>query len=217
MGNTLLTEPEEIAEALADHYQSVSSNLSYTTSFLETKSKIESRPLRYPELENEPYNQAFTLQELFHVLDSVKGSSPGPDRIHYEMLRRLPFYAKRSLLTVFNEIWTGDEFPQEWRQSLLIPILKPGKDPKIPASHRPIMLTSCLCKTMERMVNRRLAATLETRKLLDPRPYGFRKGKSINSHLTNLEGTLKFSIDKKTTPKYWLWIFRRPTTSPGDG
>ncbi|GFU61598.1 reverse transcriptase domain-containing protein [Trichonephila clavipes] len=38
-------------------------------------------------------------------------------------------------------------------EAIVIPILKPGKDPKNPLSYRPIPLTSCLCKTLERMAS----------------------------------------------------------------
>ena len=44
----------------------------------------------------------------------------------------------------------------------MIPILKKGKDPKQAASYRPMSLTSCIGKTMERVVNQRLKWYLET-------------------------------------------------------
>ena len=44
----------------------------------------------------------------------------------------------------------------------MIPIPKPGKDPTNPTNYRPIALTSC----MERMINRRLVWYLESHKLL---------------------------------------------------
>ncbi|GFU51046.1 reverse transcriptase domain-containing protein [Trichonephila clavipes] len=45
----------------------------------------------------------------------------------------------------------GQVYPTQWQEAKVIPILKPGKDPKNPLSYRPIALTSCLCKTLERM------------------------------------------------------------------
>ena len=47
-------------------------------------------------------------------------------------------------------------FPLSWRKATLVAIPKPDKDSSNPNNYRPIALTSCLCKTMERMVNKRL-------------------------------------------------------------
>ena len=41
-------------------------------------------------------------------------------------------------------------FPEDWTLATIIPIPKPGKDPGEPNNYRPIALTSCLCKTLER-------------------------------------------------------------------
>jgi hypothetical protein len=38
----------------------------------------------------------------------------------------------------------------------------PGKDHSEPSNYRPIALTSCVCKTMERMINARLIWFLES-------------------------------------------------------
>ena len=43
---------------------------------------------------------------------------------------------------------------------------KPGKDTSDPSNYRPIALTSCICKVMERMINSRLVWYLERNKLL---------------------------------------------------
>ncbi|GFX40162.1 putative RNA-directed DNA polymerase from transposon X-element [Trichonephila clavipes] len=54
------------------------------------------------------------------------------------------------------EVWKEHCFPSSWREAIVIPILKPGKVATDPLSYRPIALTSCFCKTFERMVNTRL-------------------------------------------------------------
>ena len=72
------------------------------------------------------------------------------------MLKHLPDTSLETLLNIFNYIWTTGKFPDDWQYVTIIPIPKPGKDPAEPNNYRPIALTSCLCKTLERMINKRL-------------------------------------------------------------
>jgi hypothetical protein len=56
------------------------------------------------------------------------------------------------VLEIYKKIWSTGAFTSEWTKAIVISILKPGKDPNEP----PILLTSFMCKTMERIINRRL-------------------------------------------------------------
>lgn len=47
-------------------------------------------------------------------------------------------------------------------EMIIVPVCKPGKDPALAESYRPIALTSHLGKVMEKMVNERLIDFLET-------------------------------------------------------
>ena len=57
-------------------------------------------------------------------------------------------------------MWETGTFPESWELATVIPIPKPGKGHAEPNSYRPIALTSCLCKTLERMINVRLVLVL---------------------------------------------------------
>jgi hypothetical protein len=71
-----------------------------------------------PELDQgEEYN-------LPYRLSTCKGSSPGPDDVHYEMLKQLLRVAKLKLLEIHNEIWEREVFPKSWTEATVIPILK---------------------------------------------------------------------------------------------
>ena len=72
------------------------------------------------------------------------------------MLKHLPTKSLQTLLNIFNDIWDTGKFPEIWELAIIIPIPKPGKDHAEPTNYRPIDLTSCLCKTLERMINTRL-------------------------------------------------------------
>ena len=77
---------------------------------------------------------------------------------------------------------------------MVIPIPKPGKDCSIPSNHRPIALTSCLCKSMERIINKRLVYFLESNNLLTPFQCGFRQGRSTLDHLVRMETIIRNAL-----------------------
>ncbi|GFX25491.1 probable RNA-directed DNA polymerase from transposon X-element [Trichonephila clavipes] len=116
---------------------------------------------------------------------------PGPDGISCELLRHLNEDSLVSLLYLFNRIWREQLYPTEWQEAIVIPILKPGKDPKNPLSFRPIALMSCLCKTLERMVNARLVYPLEKTRCFSLFQSGFRKGRSTFDNIIKLENKIR--------------------------
>ncbi|WP_419608713.1 RNA-directed DNA polymerase, partial [Thiolapillus sp.] len=101
------------------------------------------------------------------------------------------------LLTVFNSIWESGIFPPSWREATIVAIPKPGKDSSDPNNYRPIALTSCLCKTMERMVNNRLMWVLESKGLLASEQCGFRKNRSTADHLVRFDSYIRNAFAKK--------------------
>ncbi|GFN84374.1 RNA-directed DNA polymerase from mobile element jockey [Plakobranchus ocellatus] len=102
-----------------------------------------------------------------------------------QLLRHLPESCLHTLLKLFNNIWTTGDISPSWREASVVPIPKPGKDPSDRSNYRPIALTSCLCKILERMVNDRLVHVLESRNLLSNLQCGFRKDHSTLDHLEN--------------------------------
>ncbi|GFU41981.1 putative RNA-directed DNA polymerase from transposon X-element [Trichonephila clavipes] len=90
-----------------------------------------------------------------------------------------------------KRVWKEHCFPSSWREATVIPILKPGKVATDPLSYRPIALTSCFCKTFERMVNTRLVYVLEKEKCVSPLQSGFRKGRFTLDNLVFLESQIR--------------------------
>ena len=120
-----------------------------------------------------------------------------PDEIHYEFLKQLPSCSLDFLLQAFNEVWVSGKFPTSWKQATIIPIPKPGKDSTDPSNYRPIALTSCLCKTLERMINTRLIWFLESNGLITNFQCGFRSKRSTVDHLVRLETFVREAFIKK--------------------
>lgn len=122
-----------------------------------------------------PLDAPFTLKELLSALRKCRRrSAPGPDGITTQMLKNLPPPFTARLLEYFNEIWKRGLIPDTWKTSWVVPILKSGKAPTEPSSYRPVSLTSCVAKVMERMVHGRLTWWLETKRPLPHCMTGFR-------------------------------------------
>ena len=88
-------------------------------------------------------------------------------------------------------------FPLHEGKLLLFPFPKPGKDPLNPSNYRPIALTSCLCKIMERMVKNRLVWYLEVNDILTKFQASFRKNRSANDQLVHFESLLRDAFINK--------------------
>ena len=186
-GGTLVTDKKEIVNLLASTLKDVSSTKDLNPVFNRVKTQSERRPLDFRSDGEEDYNLPFTMGELKEALKKSKDTAAGLDNIHYQFLKRLPESCLNVLLNVYNNVWESGNFPPSWREALVVPIPKPGKDLKNPKNYRPIALTSCLCKTMERMVNARLTHCLETQGALSDEQCGFRKGRSTTDHLVRFE------------------------------
>jgi len=79
----------------------------------------------------------------------------------------------------------------------VVPTPKPGKDTSNPTNCRPIALTSCFCKVMERMVNNRLVWYLERNIIISPTQSGFCKGRSTTDQLVRLESFVQEAFIQK--------------------
>ena len=166
VGDDVITSKADIADVLDDTFPEKSSSSNYSTSFQKFKDTKEKTKLNFKSNNNEQYNRDFTIKELKKALKKCHDTAVGCDDIHYQFLKHLPFRSLDSLLRIFNQIWHTGILPDSWKEARVIPTPKPGKDSTNPANYRPIALTSCICKTMERMVNDRLVWFLEKNKLI---------------------------------------------------
>lgn len=149
------------------------------------------RELKYRERKisetNNIFTDPFTPSELQQALNKLKmKKSPGPDKIHNEMIKHLGPLGKKTLLHLINTSWKDSLLPRSWKNAYISPILKKDKDPKEPRSYRPISLTSCVVKVCERMVNSRLYWWLEDAGLLTEDQAGFRANSRTEDQLLRL-------------------------------
>ena len=184
---TLIPDRVEIANTLGAAIEKSSSSNNYSKEYQSIKAQKEKQKINFKTNNNLRYNMKFTMRDLKRSLKKSNNSSPGPDQIHYEILRHLPIETLRILLDIINETWKSDTFPESWREALIISIPELRKDHFNPLNYRPIALTSCICKTVERIVNERLVWYLEKNGLLAKQQCGYRSNRSTVDHLVRLE------------------------------
>ena len=194
---TAITNPKDIANEHVAAFMKNSSAAHYSATFQTIKEQEEKVEIDFTSDNTEVYNKPFRLRDLRQSITKAKPRAPGPDGIHNNLLKHLPEDTLKILKEILNKIWISADFPDQWRAATVIPIPKPNKDHTDPLSYRPIALTSCLCKVLERMINTRFIWYLEKSRILDRSRCGFRKHHSTIDHLVSLERYLRDAFAQK--------------------
>ena len=198
-GNIIVNKTD-VANALANSMAAISSGASYTPRFTQVKADRERRPPTFGvngDAQQLQYNLPFTRRELESALQLCTKTAPGSDDIPYEMISHLKERSLSFLLDLYNRIYREGTVPSTWKEAIIIPIPKPGKDTAMVGNYRPISLTSCVCKLLEKMVNLRLMWFLEKNNILSPYQFGFRKMRSTTDALVRLETAIHKSFEEK--------------------
>lgn len=189
--NQLITSPEEKAEILASQYDHHKDNIPDKPEFESViNSKVRSA-------DPNPLNSEISKQEVKFGMGNLKSNSMGRDLIHNQMLKNLSDANKKHLLHLLNHMLRTSYVPDDWKQATIIPIRKPDKPAESPDSYRPISLTSCLGKIMERIVNQRLVWMFEKNGLRLKTQSGFRKGRGTMDNIIGLEHYIREGFNKR--------------------
>jgi hypothetical protein len=194
--DTIFSTKQEIANKLGQTFSNISSTNNYSATFQQYRTIKELEYLDFTPNINEtyPYNEEFSIEELQYALDKTRNTSPGPDGIIINMIKKLPENALLYHLEILNKFYKENYFPRQWRKATIIPIPKPNKNHNNPNNYRPIALTSVICKTMERIINERLLDWLNMTKKLNTIQCGARKFRSTTDHLIRLETMIRHTF-----------------------
>lgn len=127
-------------------------NLSYPTPTNITDSSMITTAIQ--ETQREKYNEPICQGEAEEAYKELRNSAPGPDLVHHLMLKNLTTTNKKFLTHLLNSSLRAGSLPQAWKEAIVVPMLKQGKQKHRPDSYRPIALTSALCKLMGKLSQR---------------------------------------------------------------
>ena len=208
-GATILLTNEDKANVFARDIVSSSSDANYNPTFRERKLAFKRGEfMRVPNDKlpgDERMNDPFEAQELFNAIRQCKlNSSSGDDSISYIMFKHMSRTSLQTILALFNDIWRSGSVPSSWKHSIIIPILKPGKEPSLTSSYRPISLTSALCKLNERIIANRLSWYMEKNRIFNTDQSGFRTRRSTIDHILRLQHDINRFIQHR---EYTVGVF----------
>ncbi|KAL1454893.1 hypothetical protein WDU94_009023 [Cyamophila willieti] len=115
---------------------------------------------RLPTEESLP-NQGMTRDiertEVYEALHAMKkGKATGPDNIPIEVWKSLGPDGLDLLTPLMNQVFQGERIPEDWRESIIVPIYKEKGDIQDCANYRGIKLMSHTMKLYERIIDKRL-------------------------------------------------------------
>lgn len=139
-----------------------------------------------------PEEAGVTADELASLARGLRNmKAPGFDQTFNLELKHLSQGSFAFVARLFNRCWELGYFPSVWKLAKVIPVLKPGKDPSVPKSYRPISLLSALSKLFEKTIQTRILFFIDENGVLPEEQFGFRKGRSTIHQLSRVTKIIK--------------------------
>ena len=148
-----------------------------------------------------PEESKVTADELISLIKISRNmKAPGFDNTFNIELKHLSLSSFAFIARIFNRCWELGYFPSAWKIAKVIPVLKPGKDPSVPKSYRPISLLSALSKLFEKSIQSRVLTFANDNGVFLEEQFGFRKGRSTIHQLTRVTNIIRRnkSVSKTT-------------------
>ena len=112
----------------------------------------------------------------------------GGDGIPAELFQILKDDAVKVLHSICQQIWKTQQWPQDWKSSVFIPIPRKGND-KLCSNYLTIAFISHISKVMLKILQARLQQYMN-RELPDVQ-IGFRKGRGTRDQIANIHQIIK--------------------------
>ena len=148
--------------------------------------------------------------EVKWALESITtNKASGGDGILVEVFQILKDDAVKVLHSICQQIWKTQQWPQDWKTSVFIPIPKKG-NAKECSNYHTIALISHASKVMVRILQARLQQYLN-RELPDVQS-GFRKGRGTRDQIANIQWIIKMQESSRKASISALLTMPKPLT-----
>jgi hypothetical protein len=135
------------------------------------------------------------VKQLLTNIDPYKAS--GADMVPARFLKEFATEIAPALTLIFNASLRQGIVPSEWKEAIINPTYKPGKNDRGNAeNYRPISLTSISCKILEHIIHSNVIKHLEYKSILTDTQHGFRKRRSCVTQLVLVANDFAKSLNR---------------------
>lgn len=136
-------------------------------------------------------------EENNEVIKSLKdGKAMGVDGIPNEVWRYGGEEIKKLVWGFCNKVWKGEGWPEEWKEGVVVPIVKKGKGEKV-GEYKGVTVMSTLYKIYAGLLANRLKEEVEKKGMIPPNQTGFRRGMGTIDNIYVLNYVIHNRIEKK--------------------
>ena len=148
--------------------------------------------------------------EVKWALESITmNKANGGDGIPVKLFQILKDDVVKVLHSICQQIWKTQQWPQDWKRSVFIPIPKKG-NAKECSNYRTLALISHTSKVMLKILQARLQQYVNCE--LPDVQAGFRKGRGTRDQIANIAGSSKKQESSRKTSISALLTMPKPLT-----
>ena len=189
VNDDLITDDGEKASALSQQYRSV---------FVIDDGYFPAVANSMPPYSFDETNLQISDRDIIRAILSMNSdSAPGIDGIYAKVIKNVSPLLVSPLKQIFQATIYRSCIPNDWKIGIITPVYKNNGKPELPASYRPISLTSIICKLLERIISDRFTAYLRSNSLISQQQHGFLSKRSTMTNMLNFFNDLTSYFDEK--------------------
>jgi len=136
-------------------------------------------------------------EEIRRVLGKLKdGKAMGVDGVPNEVWKYGGEEIEGWVWRFCNRVWRGEGWPEEWKEGVVVPILKKGKGDKV-KDYRGVTIMPTIYKIYAAVLAERLREDIEGKGMIPPNQTGFRRGMGTMDNVYVLNYIINRQIGKK--------------------
>lgn len=175
--NKIIHNSLDKAEIFAEIFSKSLSNNTNTCNYCINNEKINNDKPSITDI-------TFDILDVIQILNKLPNKGTSPDNVNYKVIKNSKHILAPYLLELFRISLDEGKVPNIWKTSIITPIFKKG-DKFNPENYRPISITCCMCRIMEKILSKYITQFLIVNNLINKYQYGFIKNRSTTSQFVS--------------------------------